>query len=52
LSEAYYYNLTDYMDIAEKWYNDYEKTSGYTKVKRRIFLATDVPDVVSEAKKS
>ncbi|XP_060562375.1 alpha-(1,6)-fucosyltransferase-like [Ruditapes philippinarum] len=52
LSEAYYYNLTDYMDIAEKWYNDYEKTSGYTKVKRRIFLATDVPDVVLEAKKS
>ena len=51
LSEAFYYNLTEYMKAAEKWFEVYEKKSGKPREKRRIFIATDEPKVVLEARR-
>jgi hypothetical protein len=39
------------MEAAETWFNEYERKHGTFGVKRRIFLATDEPRVVVEAKR-
>jgi hypothetical protein len=38
------------MKFADIWFNRYEQTTGKAGIKRRIFIATDEPKVVSEAK--
>ncbi|XP_045211518.1 alpha-(1,6)-fucosyltransferase-like [Mercenaria mercenaria] len=51
ISEALYHNLTEYMKFAEKWYIAYEKRAGKTGIRRKIYLATDDPSVVTEARR-
>ncbi|XP_060577595.1 alpha-(1,6)-fucosyltransferase-like [Ruditapes philippinarum] len=50
LSEANYYNLTEYMKAADNWFDNYENKTGTTGKKRTIFIATDDPGVVKEAR--
>ncbi|XP_060562738.1 alpha-(1,6)-fucosyltransferase-like [Ruditapes philippinarum] len=50
INEANYVNISKYMDVVEQWYTMYEKS--HTGVERKVFLATDEPDVVRCVKAS
>ena len=48
-TEAKSYPVSQYMENAEKWFVEYEKKHGVLK-QRTIYLATDEPDVLKEAR--
>ena len=49
INEAKYINISDYMEVVDKWYHMHEKCS--VKLPRNVFLASDDPDVVQNIRK-
>ena len=50
-SEAKFYNIEDYMAHVEQWYINYSlKFPGENYVKS-VYLATDAPEIIHEARK-
>ena len=49
-SEASYHDLYEYMQYAEDWFDEQEYL--YPGIQRRIYLATDEPSILKEAKKT
>jgi len=49
-NEASYRDLKDYMYHVERWFDRYDRRTG-GKVERKVFFATDEPDVVVDARK-
>lgn len=47
--EAAFHSLDEYMNHVKEFYNQRERTQPGTT--RRVYLATDDPDVLTEAKK-
>lgn len=48
--EAPYHELTDYMKYVKEWFDKYEMNHGI--VRRSVFLASDDPYVVMQAKQT
>ena len=52
--EASLHKLQEYMTHVDAWYDKYDMKlmrNGSDKVQRRVFLATDEPGVIKEAKR-
>jgi hypothetical protein len=49
--EAKYYPIEDYFKYAEGFFQIQERRNVGTTIKRRVYIATDEPDVIDEAKK-
>lgn len=53
IQEALLHNLSEYMDLVEDRFERLDmRDAGQKKTKRRIFLASDEPNVLEEAKRS
>jgi glycoprotein 6-alpha-L-fucosyltransferase len=50
-TEASYHSLKEYMIHAEEYFDIKDKAGGHP-VKRRVFIASDDPSVISEAERS
>ncbi|KAH9366880.1 hypothetical protein HPB48_000250 [Haemaphysalis longicornis] len=48
-SEAAYHDVEEYMQHAENFFNRLELTK--PNVRRRVFIATDIPKVIKEIKR-
>ena len=49
--EARYHEIAEYMQYVIRWYDIYDmKHMGEKKVKRRVYIATDDPSVIQQAK--
>ncbi|XP_052767020.1 alpha-(1,6)-fucosyltransferase-like [Mya arenaria] len=48
--EAQFHSLDEYMGHVEDWFNTYEKR--HPDIQRRVFLASDDPEVLQEAKRN
>ena len=47
-TEEKYHDLDEYMTQVEQWYQSYARTNKVEK--KRLFIATDEPSVIKEAK--
>jgi glycoprotein 6-alpha-L-fucosyltransferase len=50
-SEAKYYSIKEYFEPTERWFQIQERRSVGKTIKRRVYIATDEPDVINEARK-
>jgi hypothetical protein len=51
IKEAKYYPVDLYFLWAERWFKIQDRRNTGTPIKRRVYIATDEPEIIEEAKK-
>ena len=49
--EAKFYNIEEYMVHVEEWYTNYSLKFPEKQFNKSVYLATDAPEILSEARK-